>query len=72
MDCSDDVEIKINEHLYSYLHTLIISDVTINESSEHNKCSASDESRMELDSHVNMPVVEKMLIYCPIQDVHVM
>ena len=51
--------IKINEHLYSYLHTLIISDVTFNNSSKHNKYSASDESRMELDSHASMPVVGK-------------
>ena len=63
-DCnSSSLNIKINDHLHSYLSTftniLICDASTNNVNINHDYNNASVESRMELDSHANMPVVGK-------------
>ena len=57
-------KIKINDYLYSYLRTftnIIILDVSTNKNNDIYLCynNVNIESRMELDSHTNMPVVGK-------------
>ena len=62
-DCkSFTSDIKISEHFYSYLRTftnIIISDIVTNQNNDTNSGYNNEinESRIELDSHANMPVV---------------
>jgi hypothetical protein len=50
---------KINDHLQSFIGCALISDTNGDEEDEENATTMKDDSRTELDSHANMPVVGK-------------
>jgi hypothetical protein len=50
---------KINDHLKSFIGCALVSDTTGDEKDKENATYTKDDSRTELDSHANMPVVGK-------------
>jgi hypothetical protein len=50
---------KINDHLQSFIGCALVSDATGDDDDEEMEMHTKDDSRTELDSHANMPVVGK-------------